>query len=110
MSAFEPETEILAASVPADAPTEEVVPEAPPRPRIRWAGIVWGFVLAAVAATGAAAIWPPGSLDDLAMIVSQLDATTLVAGALMVLGALALIAGLVGLLRHAQRASERRGA
>lgn len=86
---------------------ENTAPESTPRPRIRWAGIVWGLVLAAVATTGLAVTWGPTRLDDLTAFVPQLTATTVVAAVLMTLGALALVTGLVGLLRRAQRAAAR---
>ncbi|MBF4561513.1 hypothetical protein ITJ43_05130 [Microbacterium sp. VKM Ac-2870] len=92
---------------PSPTAEESTAPESPPHPRIRWAGIVWGFVLAAVAATGLAVTWGPTRLDDLATVVPQLTVSTVVAAALMTLGALALITGLVGLLRRGQRAAAR---
>ncbi len=100
MNEFDTTTESVPASAAVDGP---VAPESGLRPRIRWAGIVWGLVLATVAATGVALTWGPTRLDDLAAFVPQLTVTTVVAGVLMTLGALALITGLVGLLRRGQR-------
>lgn len=105
MTEYDAVTDLTAAST---ADEENTTLDAIPQPRIRWAGIVWGLVFVAVAMVGAALTWAPGALDDLATIVPQLDAATLVAGTLMALGALALICGLVGLLRHAQSAAARR--
>ncbi len=105
MSDSTPDSDVLPTST-ADAVAPDA-PETRPGPRIRWAGVVWGLVFAAAAAVGAALTWTPRALDDLATIVPQLNGPTLVAGALLVLGALALISGLVGLLRHAQNASAR---
>ncbi|TGY39407.1 hypothetical protein E5344_02035 [Microbacterium laevaniformans] len=108
MSDSTPDSDVFPASA-ADALAPDA-PEALQRPRIRWAGIVWGLVFAALATVGAALTWTPRALENLSMIVPQLSGTTLVAATLMALGALALISGLVGLLRHAQRAATRRRA
>lgn len=111
MTDLEPTTEVFPASAAdALAPDAPDAPEARPRPRIRWAGIVWGLVFAAAAAVGAVMTWTPRALEDLATIVPQLTGATLAAATLMTLGALALICGLVGLLRHAQSAAARRRA
>lgn len=73
------------------------------RARIRWAGIVWGAVLGALAFAG---LWILGSArrrDDVAEWLGQLTVPGLVGACILVVGALLLIAGLVGLLRRAQR-------
>jgi len=109
MNEFDTDTDTDTGMIPAppaaEAPVAEetAAPASTPRPRVRWAGIVWGIVLAAVAATGMVLTGSPDRLDDLVAIVPRLSATTVVAGILMTLGALALISGLVGLLRRAQR-------
>ncbi len=73
-----------------------------PRPRTRWAGIVWGLVFAGLAVAG---IWLSSAndrLDDLIDGVQDLDLGTTIGYGLLVVGALALITGLVALLRRAQ--------
>ena len=77
-------------------------------PRVRWAGIVWGIVLAAIAAV---ALW---ILTDAARRVAltewMLEVTPAAAAAyaVLVVGGFALVAGVVGLARRAQRTLERR--
>lgn len=79
------------------------------RARTRWAGIVWGLVLAVVAAAGVWLTSAPGRVDDLVAWVGALSPVTAVGGAVLVVGALLLVVGLVGLLRRAQRAVAARG-
>jgi len=82
----------------------------PAGPRVRWAGIVWGLVLAGIAAL---ALW---LLTDASRQVAVTDwmlnltPAAAIAYAVLVLGGFALIAGLVGLVRRAQRSGERRRA
>jgi len=77
-------------------------------PRVRWAAIVWGLVLAGIAAL---ALW---LLTDASRQVAVTDwmlnltPAAAIAYAVLILGGFALIAGLVGLVRRAQRAGERR--
>lgn len=75
-----------------------------PRARTRWAGIVWGLVLAAVAGAGIWLASAPGRVDDLSGWVARLSLGTAIGFGMLALGALLLIAGIVGLLRRAQRA------
>jgi len=95
-------------------PAAESVAHEPPaplaRPRVRWAGILWGLAFALIATYGLWVTAAPGAVDDLTARAVHLSPTTIAAGTLIALGTLALIAGLVGLLRHAQRARERRQA
>lgn len=90
----------------APAPADGAVP--PAGPRVRWAGIVWGLALAALAAYGVWLAGTPGRLDELAALAPQISPTGLVAAVALTLGALVLVTGLVGLLRRAQRAVARR--
>lgn len=94
--------------VAAASPAEETAPL--PRPRTRWAAIVWGLVLAALAAAAAWFVSDARRLDDLALWVQNLEVGAVVAYVLLALGALILVIGLVGLLRRAQLAAlARRG-
>ncbi len=91
--------------------TLDTTPQETPRPtdtpaltaRIRWAGIVWGLFFSALSV---AALWIVGSAerrDDVAEWYSQLTGPTVAGVAVLALGALLLVAGLVGLLRRAQK-------
>ncbi len=86
---------------PLQAPTSQ-------RPRIRWAGIVWGVVFAALALAGMSLTSQPGSLDDFAGRLLTTSVGAVIGYGLLAVGALVLIIGLVGLLRHAQVALARR--
>ena len=96
-----------AATAAVPAATASTVPSGP---RVRWAGIVWGLVLAAIAAL---ALWlmtdagRQAAVTDWMLTLSPAAAT---AYGVLVVGAFALVAGLVGLVRRAQRAGERRRA
>jgi len=77
---------------------------------VRWAGIVWGLVLAAIAALALWLLTDAGrqaAVTDWMLTLSPAAAT---AYGVLVVGAFALVAGLVGLVRRAQRAGERRRA
>ncbi|MBW9094291.1 hypothetical protein JNB62_11405 [Microbacterium jejuense] len=83
---------------------------APSAPRTRWAGILWGLALAGIAAF---ALWLLTDADRQGAATEwllTLSPAAAVAYSVLVLGAFALIAGLVGLVRRAQRAGERRRA
>lgn len=75
-----------------------------PRPRTRWAGIVWGIALATLASAGVWLASGPRRLDDLSTWVGDLSPAAAVGYGVLAVGALLLITGLVGLLRRAQRA------
>lgn len=113
-----------------DAPTAELLPLAEPEadpafgsattgtgdltgpagPRVRWAGIVWGLALAAVAAFGFWLTGAPGGVDELVAAAPTLTPTGLLSVIPLTLGALALVTGVAGLLRGAQRRAARRRA
>lgn len=98
----------LAPEVPL-APEAPLAPEpamaAPAlRPRTRWAGIVWGLVLAAVAAAGIWLASADGRIAELSAWVQELTPATAVGYGILIIGGLLLVTGLVGLLRRAQRA------
>lgn len=99
-------TALITPVAPAsDSDSEAATETAPPlRARIRWAGIVWGLVLAAVAWAGIWLTSAPDRVDELSAWLRGIDTVTAVAYGLLALGALALVTGLVGLLRRAQRA------
>lgn len=73
------------------------------RPRIRWAGIVWGLAFAALAVAGLVLTTSPNAYSALVEWVHVLSVATMVATALLAAGAALLVAGLVGLLRRGQR-------
>jgi len=80
----------------------------PPRPRTRWAGIVWGLAFGAIAAGG---IWLSSGLDrldGLSIWLLDLDPGAAIGYGLLTVGGLLLVGGLVGLLRRAQIAASRR--
>lgn len=79
-------------------------------PRVRWAGIVWGLVLAAIAAVALWILLDPARQLALTSWLVDLSPATAVAIAVLLLGLFALIAGIVGIARRAQRGLERRRA
>jgi predicted phage tail protein len=83
----------------------ETPPSAAPvdRPRVRWAGIVWGVAFAAAAAGGVVLTRSPAAYGTLVGWVAAPSIPALVAAALLTVGVLILIAGVVGLLRRGQR-------
>ncbi|WP_349426597.1 hypothetical protein [Microbacterium sp. LWS13-1.2] len=78
------------------------------RPRVRWAGIVWGLVLAAIAAGAVWFLTDPARQAALASWLVSLSPATAIAVAVLVLGVFALITGVVGIARRAQRGIEQR--
>ncbi|MFK4804670.1 hypothetical protein ACI3KX_02275 [Microbacterium sp. ZW CA_36] len=99
--AWEPAT---AASDPPEAAASVVLS----RPRVRWAGIVWGLVLAAIAAGAVWFLTDPARQAALASWLVSLSPATAIAVAVLVLGVFALITGVVGIARRAQRGIEQR--
>lgn len=85
---------------------EPAAAEAPPtvRARVRWAGIVWGVAFAALAWAGMWLTGEPDRVNELATWLQGINTMTAVAYGLLAVGALALVTGLVGLLRRAQHA------
>jgi apolipoprotein N-acyltransferase len=89
------------APVVPDAAAPACVPEAP---RARWAAIIWGAVFAI---TAAIALWvtvSPGRREAVADWIVTLSPMAAAAYMVLVVGAVALVAGVVGLARRAQRA------
>jgi hypothetical protein len=86
------------------APSADAAPAASvPSPRTRWGAIVWGALFAAIAGIG---IWMLGSAarrDGITDWLASLTPGMITALGLLLAGLLALVTGLVGLIRHAQR-------
>jgi hypothetical protein len=85
-------------------PEAAPIGDALPRPRTRWAAIVWGAVFMALAAAGIGLASAPERLDDVAVWLLQVEPGAAVAYGLLAVGGLVLVIGLAGLLRRAQRA------
>lgn len=99
---------LLPRADPGDAQRAEAPPSAsaaPPlaRPRIRWGGIVWGVVLAALSAWGVSVAAAPDAVGRIAEWAQRIEPVTIVAYALLAVGALVLVTGLVGLARRGQK-------
>lgn len=95
---------------PASAP-ERTAPSASvdlTGPRVRWAGIVWGLVLAAIAAVALWILLDPARQAALTSWLLDLSPATAIAIAVLLLGMFALITGVVGIARRAQHGIERR--
>lgn len=94
----------------AGIPLPDIASAAPapalPAPRIRWAAVVWGVVLAALAATAVWVVTDSARRDDVAEWLLSLSVAAGIAYAILAVGALVLIAGLVGIARRLQRAGE----
>lgn len=78
-------------------------PSPPARPRVRWAGIVWGLAFATLAIAGIVLTRSSDAYGGLIEWVTAISIPTLVATALLSAGLAVLIAGIAGMLRHAQR-------
>jgi hypothetical protein len=98
-----------AASVPSVEPAASVPSvEELLGPRIRWAGIVWGAVFAALAITGLLTIGEESSRAGIHDWLLAFDPATINPGFVIgvvavVVGVVLLIAGGLALLRHARR-------
>ena len=100
-------------AVPVE-PAELAVGDAAPRtdaealrPRTRWAAIIWGAALAAVAAL---ALWITVSPDRRTALADwslSLSPAAIGAYVALAIGAIALVAGLVGIVRRVQRGMSR---
>lgn len=77
------------------------------RPRVRWAGIVWGLAFATVAVLGLRLTLAPDALELVSSWATSATVSTLVAAGLLTIGAALLLGGVVGLLRRAQRRTQR---
>jgi len=74
-----------------------------PPPRTRWAAIIWGLVFAAVAWGGIWMLSDTARRHDVTDWLGTLDPGSITAFALLTVGALVLVGGMVGLIRRAQR-------
>lgn len=82
----------------------------PAGPRIRWAAIIWGIALAAVAGL---ALWITVDADRRAAVEDWMLALSPAAATayfVLAIGAVALVAGIVGITRRAQRSLDDRRA
>lgn len=92
-----------------EPPTSAPSPEPALGPRVRWGGIVWGAFFSLLAFAG---LWIVGSADRREAAgawLGDLTVPTIVGTSILALGAILLVAGLVGLLRRAQKTLGRRG-
>ncbi len=79
-----------------------------PRPRTRWAAIIWGLVLAGVAAAALWVVLDPPRRAGITEWLLQLSPLAVVAYAILTGGALLLVVGIAGLARRMQlRSAER---
>lgn len=72
-------------------------------PRTRWAAIVWGLLLATIAAGTLAVVLVPERRLELARWFTTLEPAAIGLYAALAVGTIVLLASLVGLLRRAQR-------
>ncbi|MEV4775799.1 hypothetical protein [Microbacterium sp. LWH12-1.2] len=72
-------------------------------PRTRWAAIVWGAVFATLAGLGLWLLIDRDRSDAVADWALGMTPGTITATVLLCIGALVLVSGAVGLIRHAQR-------
>ncbi|BDZ54282.1 hypothetical protein [Agromyces marinus] len=84
-------------------PSEPTAAGAGDGPRIRWAGILWGLVFAAIAATTLWTVVDPERRDAASAWWSSLEPAMLGLMLLLALGGILLVAGLAGVLRRASR-------
>ncbi|MCI2957403.1 hypothetical protein MN032_06850 [Agromyces atrinae] len=73
------------------------------RPRVRWAGILWGLVFTATAAIAIALLVDPAVRGDSEAWLRAQTPGTIALYALLALGAIILVSGLVGVIRRLQR-------
>ncbi|MBV0894175.1 hypothetical protein [Microbacterium sp. NC79] len=85
----------------ADAPNQ--LPLGVAEPRTRWAGIVWGFVLAGMAGFGIWFLLSGFGIDGLIPWAMTLTPFTVGIYIVLVIAAIAVISALVVLIRHAQK-------
>jgi hypothetical protein len=91
------------AAVEDGAPDESSVGSGPTAPRTRWAAIVWGLFFGALAYAGIWMLSDAGRRTGIVDGVMALTPGIIVAVALLAVGVLVLVAGVAGLIRHAQR-------
>ncbi len=84
-------------------PTPGTLPIGVAEPRIRWAGIVWGLVLAGMASAGVWFLLSGFGLEGLTPWVMTLTPFTLAVYIVLAFAAIAVIIALVAFIRHAQK-------
>src|SRR5690349_6293621 len=84
------------------ASTTMTTTDAAGRPRTRWAAILWGIVLAAIASASLWVVVSPEGPERFVDWLIGLTPLSVVAYAVVAVGALLLIAGIAGLARRAQ--------
>lgn len=77
----------------------------PAAPRVRGAAIIWGLLFAVIAFAGIWTLTGDDRRSAAADAITTLTPGTAVTLVLLALGVLVLVAGAVGLVRHAQRRS-----
>lgn len=89
-------------TITADAPA---TPAAPPyvRPRTRWAAIVWGLIIAGIAATTLAVVSSPERRLAVSVWAARLTPGAFWILSVLVVGVFILILAVLALIRHAQR-------
>lgn len=106
---FHPPTPAVSTSPSPAAQSSETASSASAAPRVRWAAIIWGMLLAASAG---AMIWILTTADrreELVQWFAGLTPEALGAIALFAVGVLVLVCGTIGLIRRAQhQAASRR--
>lgn len=93
-------------TTPADAPVTHsfgTTPAVPSAPRTRWAGIIWGVLLAALAALALAVTLEPSWREAAYHWWLSLNGVTGTAYTFLALGAVVLVCAVVGLVGRAQR-------
>ena len=97
------ETPVATLHAEAEAPNTTSLPIGVAEPRTRWAGIIWGLVLASIAGFGIWFILSGVGIDGLVPWIMTFTPITL--GIYIVLGfaAVAVVTALVVLIRHAQK-------
>lgn len=96
-----------------DTPAHTTVTSEPARspalgPRIRWGGIVWGLFFSALGFAGLWIVGSPERREAAGVWLEHLTVPTIVGSSVLALGVILLVAGLVGLLRRAQKSLARR--
>ncbi|GAA2987349.1 hypothetical protein JOD63_002150 [Microbacterium terrae] len=94
-------------AAPATVPAAAAQASVATRPRTRWAAIIWGLVLAAIAGFGVWTLLESERREGLVDWLSTLSAPAAIAYVVLVVGVLTLVIGAVGVARRIQRAVSR---
>ncbi|WP_040165920.1 hypothetical protein [Microbacterium gorillae] len=79
-----------------------------PRPRTRWAGIIWGFILLAISVLGVLAVVQDGVRATIENLWFSLTPVSSAAYLAIALGGIAVVCAAVGLIGRAQRGAAQR--